>query len=652
MGRKLAVVFPSLFVCLLLLASVPLPQALADTPIPKGTPQVTTTPIAVASTTTVPTVVVEPTRQGSPSTTVTPLVTTTASTTPQAEAVARAFPETGFTVPATFIKYWDANGGLSIFGFPISTAHQETSRTDGKSYLVQYFERNRFELHPELKEAGNEVLLGLLGVELTRGRTFDTVQPFTNTPSLVYFEATKHSLGEPFLSYWKEHGGLALFGYPISEPFNEKSNLDGKSYLVQYFERNRFEFHPENKAPYDVLLGLLGKDYMELQSTATAWGTQIPGGMPITQPIWKAVKPAAGGKFLTGPTVGDGLDVQMYWQDHDRILNTADDLGFNWITQQVEWKEAEEPKGAYTWTELDSIVNDTQRHNIKILISVVKAPEWATGGGNGFPKDPKDLQDFMQAMATHFKGRVHAYMIWNEQNLTGEAGVIDPGRYVELLKAGYLGVKSVDPSAIVLSGALAPTGVNDPEGKRAPGAMGALSDLNYLEAMYKYHDGEMRAYYDVVGTHPYGFNNPPEMSWPDNPNMNPEFPKNDKGVIDFYNRSNSFYFRRIEQQRAIMEKYGDGQKQMWVTEYGWCSDQRPDGYGECKYNTPEQQGEYIVRAMQFSRKYYPWMGVMFIWNLNFSIFQPWYTGPAHYSILNGDWSARPAYFIIKNRPKQ
>ena len=35
---------------------------------------------------------------------------------------------------------------------------------------------------------------------------------------------------------------------------------DGKQYQVQWFERARFELHPENAAPYDVLLGLLGNE--------------------------------------------------------------------------------------------------------------------------------------------------------------------------------------------------------------------------------------------------------------------------------------------------------------------------------------------------------------------------------------------------------
>ena len=58
-----------------------------------------------------------------------------------------------------------------------------------------------------------------------------------------------------------------------------------------------------------------------------------------------------------------------------------------------------------------------------------------------------------------------------------------------------------------------------------------------------------------------------------------------------------------------------------------------------------------MRAIDFAKEYYPWMGPMFIWNLNFSTFQEWYTGPSHFSIINGDWTARPAYFALKNRPR-
>src|SRR5207237_1212958 len=113
-------------------------------------------------------------------------------------------------------------GGLPVFGYPITEARLERSQTDGNTYLVQYFERNRFELHPEFAGTPNEVLLGLLGAELTKNRKFVTVDAFPDTPVKIFLAPTGHSLGEPFLSYWRAHGDLAIFGYPISEPFDEQ----------------------------------------------------------------------------------------------------------------------------------------------------------------------------------------------------------------------------------------------------------------------------------------------------------------------------------------------------------------------------------------------------------------------------------------------
>ncbi len=169
------------------------------------------------------------------------------------------FAETGHTLGNAFLRYWEANGGLAIFGFPISEEFTEVSKVDNKPYTVQYFERNRFEFHPENAGTDFEVLLGLLGNDQTKGRKFDpALAPFNTTESRAYFPETRHSLSAEFLQYWRENGGLAVFGYPISEPFQEVNKDNSKVYLVQYFERNRFELHPENSYPYNVLLGRLG----------------------------------------------------------------------------------------------------------------------------------------------------------------------------------------------------------------------------------------------------------------------------------------------------------------------------------------------------------------------------------------------------------
>src|SRR5205807_1418890 len=85
------------------------------------------------------------------------------------------------------------------------------------------------------------------------------VDPAVPLPGAVYFAQTRHNLGGGFLDYWRAHGGLPPFGYPISEELAEVSPTDGKTYTVQYFERARFEYHPEYAGtPHEVLLGLLG----------------------------------------------------------------------------------------------------------------------------------------------------------------------------------------------------------------------------------------------------------------------------------------------------------------------------------------------------------------------------------------------------------
>jgi hypothetical protein len=140
---------------------------------------------------------------------------------------------------------------LAINGYPISDQFVETLE-DNKPYTVQYFERVRMELHPENQPPYN-VLLGQFG-----RRIHPADRPVPANPSARFFPETGHNLGGGFLVYWTANGGLPQFGYPITEEFAETLE-DGKSYTVQYFERARFEWHPENRPPYDVLLGQFGR---------------------------------------------------------------------------------------------------------------------------------------------------------------------------------------------------------------------------------------------------------------------------------------------------------------------------------------------------------------------------------------------------------
>src|SRR3954471_7568039 len=78
------------------------------------------------------------------------------------------------------------------------------------------------------------------------------------TGNCQLFTETGKTVCGLFLDYWQTHGGLAQQGYPISEQFQEQSDLNGQTYTVQYFERAVFEYHPENQPPFNVLLSQLG----------------------------------------------------------------------------------------------------------------------------------------------------------------------------------------------------------------------------------------------------------------------------------------------------------------------------------------------------------------------------------------------------------
>lgn len=177
------------------------------------------------------------------------------------------FEETGHNVPAVFANYWLTRGGLVRFGFPLTEPFEELSETDGFTYLTQYFERARFEWHPEYAGTDWEVQLGLLGSETTADRRkeipFQPIEPFESTTEEVYFPETGHSTSYRFLAFWRANGGVPIFGYPISEKFEEISNTDGKVHLVQYFERNRFEWHPDDPNPDQrVKLGHLAREIL------------------------------------------------------------------------------------------------------------------------------------------------------------------------------------------------------------------------------------------------------------------------------------------------------------------------------------------------------------------------------------------------------
>ncbi len=367
-----------------------------------------------------------------------------------------------------------------------------------------------------------------------------------------------------------------------------------------------------------------------------------PTAAPPAQPLPPVPAPRDGPGGLPYPLVlpklNFGVVGHLYYTDRRTALSKAREAGFRWFRQQIHWRDIEDRSGAYLWGELDNIVADVNAAGMLLMINITRSPSWYTANGSdGLPADPATLARFSAALAERYRGRVHAILIWNEQNLAyengGSIGPDDPGHFVEIMAASYTAIKAVDPSIIVVAGAPASTATND------PGV--AMDTISYLRAMYAYKGGMIRDYFDVQALHPGGSANPPDTLYP-------ERPSSAQGWTD----DPSFYFRHVENQRRVMEEAGMGDHQVWITEYGWATPNNTPGYEFGNQISFETQRDYIVGAIWYTFNNYPWVSNMFLWNLNFSVLQREAgRDPMHeqgsFSIVNADWSPRPAFFGIQ-----
>jgi hypothetical protein len=349
-----------------------------------------------------------------------------------------------------------------------------------------------------------------------------------------------------------------------------------------------------------------------------------PGGLPYP---------------LTLTKLNFGVVGHLYYTDRATALAKAREAGFRWWRQQIHWRDIEDRSGAYLWDELDNIVADVNASGMLLMINITRSPTWYTANGSdGLPQDPAALARFTGALAQRYQGRVHAILIWNEQNLAyengGSIGPNDPGHFVEIMAASYNAIKAADPRIIVVAGAPASTATND------PGI--AMDTISYLKAMYSYNGGMIRDYFDVQALHPGGSANPPETLYPENPS-------GAQGWTDHP----TFYFRHVENQRRVMEEAGMSDHQVWITEYGWATPNATPGYEFGNQISYETQRDYIVGAIWYTFDKYPWVSNMFLWNLNFTVLQR-ESGKdpnneqGSFSIVNADWSPRPAFWGIQS----
>ena len=323
----------------------------------------------------------------------------------------------------------------------------------------------------------------------------------------------------------------------------------------------------------------------------------------------------------------------MWWRPDvaRRDLQFIDEMGFGWVKQGFAWRDIEtNGKGLYDWWKPDVVVQQAQEAGLMVLARLDRQPFWAQSDPdppleNAPPADMQDFADFCGAMARRYKGRIAAYQVWNEPNLSREWGnqAPDPEAYARLLKVCYEAIKGADPAAIVISAGLAPTGATPPL---------AMPDTEFLQKMYEAGAAD---YFDVLGVNAPGYAAPPEMS-----------PAQAEEVYGH----RSFAFRRVEDMRDVMVANGDRVKQVAIVEMGWTLDEVNPDYAWFAVDE-ETQADYLVRAYQFAKEeWQPWIGLMttiyiadYDWTKEN---EQWW-----WSIVLPDGTPRPAYHSLREMEK-
>jgi LysM repeat protein len=340
--------------------------------------------------------------------------------------------------------------------------------------------------------------------------------------------------------------------------------------------------------------------------------------------------------------VGFAYGVQIYLpnQNMPMVVQSATSLGVTWLKQQIEWALYEPTAGNVNWAPIDEMVNAMDATGDHILLTVNAAPGWARDSDQekGPPADYSTYANFVGQLAQRYKGKVDAYEIWNEPNLRREWNTpkgISAASYVELLRLAYTAIKLSDPSAVVVSAGLAPTGFND--------GVNAIDDRVYLRQMYAAGVAEWS---DAIGAHPNGWANPPDSTCC----------RNNRPAVPGWDDHPSFFFKQtLSDYREIMVQNGDSGTYIWATEFGWGSNdglnvEPPPDYAFVAYTSLDEQASYLTRAFQLGREW-GYVGPMFIWNLNFCQVVGVTGEQCFWSLLDPAGNPRPAYLAVEAMPK-
>jgi O-antigen ligase len=287
--------------------------------------------------------------------------------------------------------------------------------------------------------------------------------------------------------------------------------------------------------------------------------------------------------------LGVNVDLEQYDAAQlDGVLGQMEDAGLRWVRQRFAWDQIEPRQGELDWNPWDAIVAACAARDIQLIAVLDGSPAWARPD---VPADvpiapPQEVSDwgvFVAAVAERYRGRIAAYQLWDEPNLTGHWGnqYVDPIAYTALLREGAIRVRDADPGAAILLAALAPTT-----------EMGPLN-LNEVDYLTQVIEAGGAPYFDVVALQPYGFGQ----------------------AHDARPERDALNFRRVELVRRELVRLGLADRPVWATAWGWnhLPSEWAGDASPWPSVTEHQQVAYTIDGVVLARRDWPWMGPMILY---------------------------------------
>jgi hypothetical protein len=312
-------------------------------------------------------------------------------------------------------------------------------------------------------------------------------------------------------------------------------------------------------------------------TSVTPTGTTPTDGSPTGATsigATSATLPSFGVNLSALSAVGD------WWQKAFREYAEA---GSTWVRVTVAWPSLEPSPGVFSPSYLismENVVSTASSMGMSVLFLVIGTPAWdqppnqsgaadvAVPGGNLPPVNDSDYAAAMAEVAGQFAGQKVAWEIWNEPNNAAFFSSISPSAYAQLACSAYAAIKAVAPDATVVAGALSE---EDPIwlGRAFTAGLGGC--------------------FDVLSLHPYD-----PMTTPEPANWEPPV--------------------SVAADRQIMVAYGDADKDIWITEFGWAADPVTTDPIPASNVTLTNQATYTTNFINEIAASYPYVTAVMIFN--------------------------------------